>query len=356
MNQKEKQFAFWKDKLKQYQQFKQSKRIETLLHLGYTNLPPRKLQKRPLSQLTTQGQTLTSRSTNRFNSPTDRFTSPKSTRTSPKLSRQNTPTKISSFTRNNSPTMRTKSPLDVICPFNTQTPIEALMGKQSISDVERLAFQNFLFSSWVNNVIQKKSLMIEKTQNTQADKIKIFSRMQQQLNYKIRYQLTKQKRILIRIKVFYRLALQKETTLRQQIKKFQETTTLLIFLMHLKNDQYQTCENLLKQDSSLINTPNHQGDRPIHVCIRRSNIKQLKFIIQCKPDLEAINFMGQTPLQLALQLNHHGVIKILLVGGCWPYERITNPLIRIAIENTIRLIQVSIYKSNKEFMTKWNHI
>lgn len=83
---------------------------------------------------------------------------------------------------------------------------------------------------------------------------------------------------------------------------------LIYAIVH--NDRKNVAEII--QENDLINTPDEDGNLPLHCAIREKNIAMVNFLFPFLKDINAQDGKGRTALSLAAEMNHREIIQLLL--------------------------------------------
>ncbi|CAD8054902.1 unnamed protein product [Paramecium sonneborni] len=209
------------------------------------------------------------------------------------------------------------SPLKDVCPWNTQTPLQRLMKINKATEKEKRVLQHFICNKWLKEVILKKSIHVAIPKESEEEKrirIQEFETSEHHRQLRIQQSLTpnmsKMEKVFCKIKIFCKLASQRGINLTDQIR-INNDYRRLVFFVHFRNEDYKICDQMINSDSHIKNAIDMQGDRPLHIAVRRNNLRQLMYILNKQPDLEAVNFYEQTALNLAILLKHYEMQKLM---------------------------------------------
>ncbi|CAD8132595.1 unnamed protein product [Paramecium pentaurelia] len=209
------------------------------------------------------------------------------------------------------------SPLKDVCPWNTQTPLQKFMKIDKATDKEKKVLQQFICNKWLKEVILKKSIHVAIPKESEEEKrirLQEFETSEHHRQLRIQQSLTpcmsKMEKVFCKIKIFCKLASQRGIPLSDQIR-INNDYRRLVFFVHFRNEDYKICDQMINSDPQIKNAIDMQGDRPLHIAVRRNNLRQLTYILSKQPDLEAINFYEQTALNLAILLKHFEIQKSL---------------------------------------------
>ncbi|CAK78295.1 unnamed protein product (macronuclear) [Paramecium tetraurelia] len=210
------------------------------------------------------------------------------------------------------------SPLRDVCPWNTQTPLQKLMKIDKATEKEKKVLQQFICNKWLKEVILKKSIHVAIPKESEEEKrirLQEFETSEHHRQLRIQQSLTpsmnKMEKVFCKIKIFCKLASQRGIPLSDQIR-INNDYRRLVFFVHFRNEDYKICDQMINSDPHIKNAIDMQGDRPLHIAVRRNNLRQLTYILSKQPDLEAINFYEQTALNLAILLKHFEIQKVFL--------------------------------------------